>query len=81
MKYDIIKNKLSMFYNIISIMLFGGNMSSNISKQKREKMMRFLTKLKEEHKDDDSMLIALAEIEAELNAKSTVLCGKNMRKQ
>ena len=69
MKYDIIKNKLSMFYNIISIMLFGGNMSSNISKQKREKMMRFLSKLKEEHKDDDSMLIALAEIEAELNAK------------
>lgn len=50
-------------------MLFGGNMSSNISKQKREKMMRFLSKLKEEHKDDDSMLIALAEIEAELNAK------------
>ena len=44
-------------------------MSSNISKQKREKMMRFLSKLKEEHKDDDSMLIALAEIEAELNAK------------
>ena len=81
MKYDIIKNKLSMFYNIISIMLFGGNMSSNISKQKREKMMRFLSKLKEEHKDDDSMLIVLAEIEAELNAKSTVLCGKNMRKQ
>ena len=69
MKYDIIKNKLSMFYNIISIMLFGGNMSSNISKQKRERMMQFLSKLKEEHKDDDSMLIALGEIEAELNAK------------
>jgi adenine-specific DNA-methyltransferase len=44
-------------------------MSSNISKQKREKMMRFLSKLKEEHKDDDSMLIALAEIETELNSK------------
>ncbi len=69
MKYDIIKNKLSMFYNIISIMLFGGNMSSNISKQKRERMMQFLSKLKEEHKNDDSMLIALGEIEAELNAK------------
>ena len=63
------------------MLLYGGNMSSNISKQKREKMMRFLSKLKEEHKDDDSMLIVLAEIEAELNAKSTVLCGKNMRKQ
>ena len=44
-------------------------MSSNISKQKRERMMQFLSKLKEEHKDDDSMLIALGEIEAELNAK------------
>lgn len=50
-------------------MLYGGNMSSNISKQKRERMMQFLSKLKEEHKDDDSMLIALGEIEAELNAK------------
>lgn len=44
-------------------------MSSNISKQKRERMMQFLSKLKEEHKNDDSMLIALGEIEAELNAK------------
>lgn len=44
-------------------------MSSNISKQKRERMMQFLSKLKEEHKDDDSMLIALGEIEAELNTK------------
>jgi len=32
-------------------------------------MMEFLSKLKEEHKDDDSTLIALGEIEAELNAK------------
>ena len=44
-------------------------MSSNISKQKREQMMQFLSKLKEEHKDDDAMLIALGEIETELNAK------------
>lgn len=44
-------------------------MSSNISKQKREKMMRFFSKLKEEHKDDDAMLIVLGEIETELNAK------------
>ena len=50
-------------------MLYGGNMSSNISKQKREQMMQFLSKLKEEHKDDDAMLIALGEIETELNAK------------
>ena len=32
-------------------------------------MMEFLSKLKEEHKDDDSILVALGEIEAELNAK------------
>lgn len=32
-------------------------------------MMEFLSKLKEEHKEDDSVLIALGEIEAELNAK------------
>ena len=32
-------------------------------------MMEFLLKLKEEHKDDDSVLIALGEIEAELNEK------------
>ena len=42
---------------------------ANISQQKRQRMMKFLSKLKEEHKDDDSVLIALGEIEAELNAK------------
>ncbi len=42
---------------------------ANLSQQKRERMMEFLSKLKEEHKEDDSVLIALGEIEAELNAK------------
>ena len=42
---------------------------ANLSQQKRQRMMEFLSKLKEEHKDDDSVLIALGEIEAELNAK------------
>ena len=42
---------------------------SNLSKIKRQRMMGFLEKLKEEHKDDDDVLIALGEIETELNAK------------
>lgn len=42
---------------------------ANLSQQKRKRMMEFLSKLKEEHKADDSVLIALGEIEAELNAK------------
>lgn len=32
-------------------------------------MMAFLQKIKDEHRDDDDMLIALGEIESELNAK------------
>ena len=42
---------------------------ANLSQQKRQRMMDFLSKLKEEYKDDDSVLIALSEIESELNAK------------
>lgn len=41
---------------------------ANISQQKRQKMLDFLNKLKEEHKDDDS-LRALGEIETALNEK------------
>ena len=41
----------------------------NLSQIKRQRMMEFLSKIKEEHKDDDEMLIALGEIEAELNGK------------
>ena len=41
----------------------------NLSQMKRQRMMAFLNQLKEEHKDDDDMLIALGEIESELNAK------------
>lgn len=44
-------------------------MMPNLSQIKRERMMDFLTRIKEEHKDDDAMLIALGEIESELNAK------------
>lgn len=41
----------------------------NLSQQKRERMMAFLRKIKDEHKDDDEMLIALGEIENELASK------------
>lgn len=42
---------------------------ANLSQLKRERMMAFLQKIKDEHRDDDEMLIALGEIESELNAK------------
>ncbi len=42
---------------------------ANLSQQKRQRMLVFLQKLRDEHKDDDSVLIALGEIESELNAK------------
>lgn len=42
---------------------------TNLSQQKRERMLAFLNKVKEEHKDDDETLIALDEIENELNSK------------
>lgn len=41
----------------------------NLSQVKRERMMAFLQKIKDEHRDDDDILIALGEIESELNAK------------
>ena len=42
---------------------------ANLSQQKRERMLAFLNKVKEAHKDDDETLIALGEIENELNSK------------
>ncbi len=42
---------------------------SNLSQLKRRRMLDFLAKIKEEHKNDDEMLIALGEIENELNSK------------
>ncbi|MCM1439436.1 MAG: site-specific DNA-methyltransferase [Roseburia sp.] len=41
----------------------------NLSQMKRKRMLEFLDKIKEEHKNDDEMLIALGEIENELNSK------------
>lgn len=42
---------------------------ANLSHQKRQRMLRFLRTIRDEHKDDDDVLIALGEIERELNAK------------
>ncbi|MFR5633918.1 MAG: site-specific DNA-methyltransferase [Monoglobales bacterium] len=42
---------------------------ANLSQQKRQRMLEFLQTIREEHKDDDDVLIALGEIENELNAK------------
>jgi len=41
----------------------------NLSQLKRERMLTFLQKIKDEHRDDDDMLIALGEIESELTSK------------
>lgn len=41
----------------------------NLSQMRRKRMLEFLNKIKEEHKNDDEMLIALGEIENELNSK------------
>lgn len=53
---------------------------ANISKIKREKMLKFLEALKEQHSDDES-LMAINQIEYELTAKNMALCGRNMRKK
>ena len=41
----------------------------NLSQLKRERMLAFLQKIKDVHRDDDDMLIALGEIESELTSK------------
>ena len=44
---------------------------ANLSQIKRQQMLEFLQHLREEHKDDDDALIAIGEIETELNAKKS----------
>lgn len=41
----------------------------NLSQEKRQRMLAFLDTIRQEHKDDEDILIALGEIESELNAK------------
>ncbi len=42
---------------------------ANLSQQKRQRLLEFLQTIREEHKYDDDVLIAIGEIESELNAK------------
>lgn len=42
---------------------------ANLSQEKRQRMLAFLDTIRQEHKDDEDILIALGEIESELNAK------------
>ena len=42
---------------------------ANLSQLKRQRMLKFLQTIREEHKNDDDVLIALGEIESELSAK------------
>lgn len=52
---------------------------ANLSQLKREKMLAFLEKLKEQHTDDES-LIALGEIEKELKLKKYGLVWGSTKK-
>lgn len=47
----------------------------NLSQQKRERMMAFLRKIKDEHMDDDEMLIALGEMHLRPTPKSIASIG------
>ena len=40
---------------------------ANLSQKKRKRMLNFLNELKEKHKSEDDMLIAINEIENALN--------------
>lgn len=53
---------------------------ANLSQEKRQRMLAFLNTIREEHKDDDDVLIALGEIENELNSKNTDSCGNDTKK-
>ncbi|WP_288838711.1 site-specific DNA-methyltransferase [uncultured Megasphaera sp.] len=54
---------------------------ANLSQQKRERMLALLQKIKEEHTDDDDMLVALGEIENELNSKKYGLVWEKHEEQ
>lgn len=62
-----------------AIRTLGGKYGKFIT-DKREKMLKFLETLKEQHSDDES-LIAINQIENELTSKNMDLCGKNMKKK
>ena len=53
----------------------------NLSQQKRQRMLEFLSRIREEHKDDDATLIALNEIESELNSKKYGIRQTTLRRK
>lgn len=54
---------------------------ANLSQIKRQRMLEFLNKMKEKHKEDDSALIAINEIESELNDKKYGLVWEEHQEQ
>ena len=54
---------------------------ANLSQQKRERMLNFLNTIRKEHKDNDEMLVAIGEIENELNAKKYGLVWEEHEEQ
>ena len=46
---------------------------ANLSKLRRQRMLAFLEKMREQHKDDDEVLVAINEVENEINEKKYCL--------
>lgn len=42
---------------------------ANLSQLRRQRMLAFLEKMREQHKDDDEVLVAINEVENEINEK------------
>ena len=53
----------------------------NLSQIKRQRMLEFLNKIREEHREDDTALIAINEIESELNDKKYGLVWEEHQEQ
>ena len=50
---------------------------ANLSQEKRQRMLAFLDTIRQEHKDDDDVLIALGEIESESGSVPVRAIWKN----
>ena len=42
---------------------------ANLSQLRRQRMLAFLERMREQHKDDDEVLVAINEVENEINEK------------
>ena len=45
---------------------------ANLSQLRRQRMLAFLEKMREQHKDDDEVLVAINEVENEINEKKYI---------